>query len=63
MRVTTPPTVAYPIEVAHRIGIEKIIITNAAGGVNEQFMPGDLMFIKDYNEFVVREPARWQRFR
>ena len=34
-------TVAYPIEVAHRMGIEKIIITNAAGGVNKQFVPGD----------------------
>jgi purine-nucleoside phosphorylase len=49
-------TVAYPIEVAHRIGIEKIIITNAAGGVNEQFMPGDLMFIKDYMNLSFENP-------
>ncbi len=49
-------TVAYPIEVAHRMGIKKIIITNAAGGVSEQFMPGDLMFIKDYINLSFENP-------
>ena len=49
-------TVAYPIEVAHGIGIKKIIITNAAGGVSPQFIPGDLMFIKDYMNLSFENP-------
>jgi len=49
-------TVAYPIEVAHGIGIKRIIITNAAGGVSRQLMPGDLMFIKDYMNLSFENP-------
>ncbi|RCK76698.1 MAG: Purine nucleoside phosphorylase [Ignavibacteriae bacterium] len=41
-------TILYPILVAHRLGIRKIILTNAAGGVNRNFHPGDLMLIKDH---------------
>ncbi|MGA9406745.1 MAG: purine-nucleoside phosphorylase [Bacteroidota bacterium] len=48
--------VVYPIEVAHRIGIKKLIITNAAGGVNQQFIPGDLMFITDYINLSFESP-------
>ncbi len=49
-------TVVYPIETAHRIGIKRMIITNAAGGVSQQFMPGDLMFIKDYMNLSFENP-------
>jgi len=48
--------VVYPIEVAHRIGIETLILTNAAGGVNRQFAPGDLMFINDYINATFESP-------
>ncbi len=41
-------TILYPIFVAHQLGIQKIILTNAAGGVNRNFHPGDLMLIKDH---------------
>ena len=48
--------VVYPIEVAHRIGIKTIIVTNAAGGINPQLSPGDLMFIKDYINATFESP-------
>jgi purine-nucleoside phosphorylase len=48
--------VVFPIEVAHRLGITKLIVTNAAGGVNRQLAPGDLMFIKDYMNLSFENP-------
>ncbi|HTR82740.1 MAG TPA: purine-nucleoside phosphorylase [Bacteroidota bacterium] len=48
--------VVYPIEVAHRLGITKLIVTNAAGGVNRKLSPGDLMFITDYINFSFENP-------
>ncbi|MDY0408364.1 purine-nucleoside phosphorylase [Virgibacillus soli] len=40
--------VTFPVRVMKQLGIETIIVTNAAGGVNEQFKPGDLMIITDH---------------
>ncbi len=39
--------VLYPIHVAQKLGIKNLIITNAAGGLNRTFLPGDLMIITD----------------
>ncbi len=33
--------------VSHLLGIKRIVLTNAAGILNEKFVPGDLMLIKD----------------
>lgn len=40
--------VTLPVRVMKRLGVEKLIVTNAAGGVNETFQPGDLMLITDH---------------
>ncbi len=40
-------SVLYPIHVAHSLGIRKLIITNAAGGLNRTFNGGDLMIVTD----------------
>ena len=48
--------VVYPIEVAQRVGITTLIVTNAAGGINRQLSPGDLMFIKDYINATFESP-------
>lgn len=40
--------VAYPVYVMKLLGIESMIVTNACGGINESFRPGDLMIIDDF---------------
>lgn len=40
--------VTYPIYVMKQLGIEKIIVTNACGGINKTFEPGTLMLIRDF---------------
>ena len=39
--------VTLPVRVMLRLGIEIMIVTNAAGGVNPDFVPGDVMLITD----------------
>jgi len=41
-------TVVIGIRVMHHLGIKQLIVTNAAGGVNTSFKPGDLMLITDH---------------
>ena len=41
-----------------RLGIKKLIVTNAAGGVNTSFKPGDLMLISDHINFMGVNPLR-----
>ncbi|MBN8432886.1 purine-nucleoside phosphorylase [Priestia flexa] len=40
--------VTFPVRVMKELGIETIIVTNAAGGINESYNPGDLMLISDH---------------
>lgn len=40
--------ITLPIRVMNRLGCEKLIVTNAAGGVNQEFSPGDLMLMTDH---------------
>ncbi|MCD2345145.1 purine-nucleoside phosphorylase [Clostridium guangxiense] len=47
---------SLPIYVMKTLGIEKIIVTNAAGGVNTKFKPGDLMIIRDHINFTGNNP-------
>lgn len=41
-----------------RLGIKKLVVTNAAGGVNTSFKPGDLMVISDHINFMGVNPLR-----
>ncbi len=41
-------TLLYPIRIANALGIKTLIVTNAAGGVNRTFEPGDLMVMTDH---------------
>lgn len=49
-------TVTYPVRVMAALGIHSIIVTNAAGGVNETFTPGNLMLITDHINFTGDNP-------
>ena len=44
----TMKEVTYPVYVMKKLGIEKIIVTNACGGINKSFESGTLMLIKDF---------------
>ncbi len=44
----TMDQVTFPIRVMKLLGIENLLVSNAAGGVNESFKVGDLMIIKDH---------------
>ena len=39
--------VTFPVRVMQRIGIPVLILTNAAGAINPDFMPGDVMMLND----------------
>lgn len=44
----TMEQIVFPIHVMHMLGVKTLIVTNAAGGINQQYQPGDLMIIKDH---------------
>ena len=41
-----------PVRVMKLLGIEILIVTNAAGGLNEKFKVGDIMIINDHINIV-----------
>ncbi len=44
--------VTLPIRVMQRLGIKTLIVTNAAGGINQDFVPGNPMLITDHLNFL-----------
>lgn len=48
--------VTYPIYILKQLGIERVIITNAAGGINNSFTPGDIMIIEDHINLMGTNP-------
>ncbi|NLE20062.1 MAG: purine-nucleoside phosphorylase [Clostridiales bacterium] len=50
--------VTLPVRVMSMIGVKTLIVTNAAGAVNESFKPGDLVIIDDYINLSGRNPLR-----
>lgn len=48
--------ITYPIRVMAGMGIENLIITGAAGGIDENFEPGDLVLITDHINFMGDNP-------
>ena len=52
----TPEEVVFPIRVLKFLGIETLLISNAAGGVDPQLRVGDLMIITDHISFATANP-------
>lgn len=48
----TAEEITFPIRVMRRLGVETLILTNAAGGLNPNFHVGDLMLLVDHINFV-----------
>lgn len=47
----TMAQLTLPARVMHALGVKTLIVTNAAGGINADFSPGDLMAITDHVNF------------
>ncbi len=43
-----PSTVVFPVYVMKELGVERFLITNAAGGISRDFNPGDVVLIRDF---------------
>lgn len=52
----TMQEITYPVKVMKSLGIKTLILTNAAGAVNESFKPADLMIITDHINFTGSNP-------
>ena len=48
--------VVFPVKVMKKLGVETLVVTNAAGGVNPEFKPSDLMIITDHINFMGVNP-------
>ena len=50
--------VTFPIRVMHMLGIMKLMVSNACGGVNPDFKVGDIMIINDHINMMPEHPLR-----
>lgn len=50
--------ITFPIRVFSLLGVKNIILTNAAGGINFNYAPGDFMIIRDHINFSGVSPLR-----
>lgn len=48
--------VTYPIYVMKLLGVKNLMVTNACGGINRAFVPGDLMLLTDYINMLGNNP-------
>lgn len=46
----------FPVRVVHALGADTLIVSNAAGGINRRWQPGDLMLILDHINLMFRNP-------
>ena len=50
--------VTFPVRVLHQLGVTRLFVSNAAGGVNTNFLVGDLMIITDHINLFPEHPLR-----
>ncbi len=51
-------TMLLPTAVLACLGIDEAVVTNAAGGLNAHYVPGDLMVIRDHLDMHLNDPLR-----
>ena len=52
----TMEEVAYAVRVVHLLGVNKMIVTNAAGAIRDEYKPGDIMLITDHIKLFAGSP-------
>lgn len=52
----TPEQVVFPIRIMKFLGVETLLLSNAAGGINPSLKVGDLMIIKDHISLLTPNP-------
>ena len=52
----TAAEVAYPVRVLKALGVEQLLISNVAGGLNPAFSTGDLMLVEDHINWLGTSP-------
>ncbi len=50
--------VTFPVRVLAEFGVKDLLLTNAAGGINKKFKPGDFMQLTDHINFMGENPLR-----
>jgi len=50
--------VTFPIRVLAALGVRDLLLTNAAGGINRKFKPGEFMRLTDHLNFMGENPLR-----
>lgn len=55
-------TVTFPVRVMKELGVEKLLVTNAAGAVNTAYKPSDLMLITDHLNLTGAHPLIGKNF-
>ena len=51
-------TVMFPVRVLAECGVNELLLTNAAGGINPEYKPGDFMLFSDHINFTGANPLR-----
>jgi len=50
--------VVFPVRVMRMLGVRSLLLTNAAGGIGRDLLPGDLMIIRDHINMMGLNPLR-----
>ncbi len=47
--------VLLPVLISYKLGVKNLLLTNAAGGINKNFIPGDLMLATSLNGIMIKK--------
>ncbi len=53
----TPQQVVFPVRVLAQLGVRTLVVTNASGGIREDYAPGQLVLIRDQINFTGHNPC------